>query len=362
MPIASGLWNRRTKAVIKVLFSVLLLFWLFRSVHPAEILSAAASADVGFLALALLCQVTSNLLAGFRWYLTMNILDLQESPSFFIRSFFKGTFFNQVLPGSIGGDGVRMLDLKTEGYGASDAVEGVIIDRGIGLLCLLALTLFGTFLGSDLLPPAVLKGVRYICISGIAGFSFLAILSRLPIFERIGWISFFTHISGKIRRVFSAGGKAGIIIALSVVVHLLAILAIYFISLSIGQRLGLLIFLVIFPSVVLLTVVPISFAGWGVREGAMVALFMSAGVDKAPILFISLLYGFAVIIASFPGLFFWLMKKESKEKRIQHEHQYHAKSGLLCGGPLMLPDHPLHEIHTSHEKVYQEATQEYPLD
>ncbi len=312
------LWNRRTKALIKVLLSVLLLFWLFRSVHPAEILSAATKANIGFLVLAAVCQVASNWMAGFRWYLTMNILDIHELPSFFVRGFFKGTFFNQVLPGSIGGDGVRMFDLKALGYGASEAFEGVIIDRGIGLLCLLALCLFGTFLGSNLLPQALLRGIKTICISGIAGFGLLAILSRVPIQKKIGWISFFTRISEKIWCIFGSGRKIGIIIALSVFVHLLAVLSIYFISLSIGQNLGLLIFLVIFPSVVLLTVIPVSFAGWGVREGAMVGLFMSAGADKAPILLISILYGFLVIVASFPGLFFWLLKQETKAKRYRH--------------------------------------------
>jgi glycosyltransferase 2 family protein len=314
--IGSHLWNRRTKALIKVLLSVLLLFWLFRSVHPAEILSAATKANISFLVLAAVCQVASNLLTGFRWYLTMNILHMQAPPSFFVRSFFKGTFFNQILPGSIGGDGVRMLDLKTLGYGASDAVEGVIIDRGIGLLCLLVLCLSGTFLGTDLLPPAVFRGIRVLCISGIFGFLLLAILCRVPILRKLRWISFLTRISEKIWRVFSAGHRTAIILSFSVIVHILAIFSIYFISQSIGQNLGLLIFLVIFPSVVLLTVIPVSFAGWGVREGAMVGLFMSAGADKAPILLISILYGLAVMLASFPGFIFWLTRKEEKEKRL----------------------------------------------
>lgn len=297
--------------------SVLLLFWLFRSVHPAEILSAATKANISFLVLAAVCQVASNLLTGFRWYLTMNILHMQAPPSFFVRSFFKGTFFNQILPGSIGGDGVRMLDLKTLGYGASDAVEGVIIDRGIGLLCLLVLCLSGTFLGTDLLPPAVFRGIRVLCISGIFGFVLLAFLCRIPILRKLRWISFLTRISEKIWRVFSAGHRTAIILSFSVIVHILAIFSIYFISQSIGQNLGLLIFVAIFPSVVLLTIIPVSFAGWGVREGAMVGLFMSAGVEKAPVLFISLLYGFVVIIASFPGLFFWLQKRKFKEKKLQ---------------------------------------------
>jgi glycosyltransferase 2 family protein len=311
MCIESHLWNRKTKEIIKVLLSFLVLFCLFRSVHPAEILSVTARANIGFLVSAVLCQVASNLLAGFRWCLTMNILDIQEPPSFYVKSFFKAAFFNQVLPGSIGGDGIRMLDVKVAGYGVSDTVDGVIIDRSIGLLCLLLICFLGTLPASPMLPGAILRGIRGICVSGIVLFGAFAVLSQISILKRIACISFVLRISEKIWRVFSAGGRTGIILALSVVVHIFAVLSMFLISLSTGENLSFLLFLAVFPSAVLLTVLPVSFAGWGVREGALVALFISAGVEKGPVLIISILYGFVLIIASLPGLFFWLLKRKA---------------------------------------------------
>ncbi len=309
--IVSHLRNRKTKAVLKVLLSGLILFWLFRSVHLSKTLFAVSDVNVALLALAVLCQAASNLVAGLRWCLTMKILDIEEPPVFFVKSFFKGTFFNQVLPGSIGGDGIRMLDLRSCSHSISDAVEGVIIDRGIGLLCLLAVCFLATFPASHVLPAAVLTGVRYICVFGFCGFGAFTVLFRVPVFRKIRSISFVTRISEKIWRVFSAGSETGSIIALSMVVHIFAVFSIYLISLSTGQALGFLIFLAVFPLAVLLTIVPVSFAGWGVREGALVALFMSAGADKDPVLLISVLYGFAGIIASLPGLFFWLQKRKA---------------------------------------------------
>jgi uncharacterized protein (TIRG00374 family) len=303
--------NRKAKAVLKLVLSGLLLFWLFRSVHLSKIVFAVSDVNGALLVLAVLCQAASNLIAGLRWCLTMKLLDIEEPPVFFVKSFFKGTFFNQVLPGSIGGDGIRMLDLKARSYGVSDAVEGVIIDRGIGLLCLLAVCLLASFPAGHILPAAVLRWVRYICVFGICGFGAFALLSRVQVFRKIRCLSFVTRTSEKTWRVFSAGSKTGIIIALSMVVHIFAVFSIYLISLSTGQALGFLLFLAVFPAAVLLTVVPVSFAGWGVREGALVALFMGAGVGKDPVLLISLLYGFGVIIASMPGLFFWLQKRKA---------------------------------------------------
>lgn len=304
----SDLWNKKTKALVKVLLSALLLFWLFRAVNPSNLLDAVSNAKVTLLILALLCQVTSNLVAGLRWRLAMGILDMGEPTAFFVKSFFKGTFFSQVLPGSIGGDGVRMLDLKGRGYNLSDSVDGVIVDRAIGLLALLFLCLSATFLESYKLPSEILRGVRIICISGIAGFGFLALLSRLLTLEKIKYISFLARIAAKICRVFYADRKTVVILFFSLVVHIFAVCCIYLLSTATGQHIGFITFLVTIPSVILLTVVPISFAGWGVREGAMVALFMSMGVPKEPILCISILYGLVVMFASLPGLFFWLRR------------------------------------------------------
>ena len=73
-------------------------------------------------------------------------------------------------------------------------------------------------------------------------------------------------------------------------------------------------FLIAMPPIFLLTFVPISLAGWGIREGAMVGLFMLAGADKSQILAVSILYGITLIISSLPGGLFWL---DSKHHRVQ---------------------------------------------
>jgi uncharacterized membrane protein YbhN (UPF0104 family) len=90
--IVSHLRNRKAKAILKVLLSGLILLWLFRSVHLSKIRFAVSDANVALLALAVVCQAASNLIAGLRWYLTMKILEIEEPSVFFVKSFFKGTF------------------------------------------------------------------------------------------------------------------------------------------------------------------------------------------------------------------------------------------------------------------------------
>ena len=66
---------------------------------------------VRILILALVMQLASTTVAAFRWFLIMRRMGSTANVFFFMKSYFKGTFFNQGLPTSIGGDGI----LKSKG-------------------------------------------------------------------------------------------------------------------------------------------------------------------------------------------------------------------------------------------------------
>jgi uncharacterized membrane protein YbhN (UPF0104 family) len=59
---------------------------------------------------------------------------------------------------------------------------------------------------------------------------------------------------------------------------------------------------VIILLVFLVTIIPISIGGWGVRETAMVAPLGQVGVANADALLCSVLFGLAQVLASLPGL------------------------------------------------------------
>jgi glycosyltransferase 2 family protein len=59
------------------------------------------------------------------------------------------------------------------------------------------------------------------------------------------------------------------------------------------------------PPVILVTVVPISIAGWGVREGAMVVAFGFVNVPASAAFAVSVLFGLTLAAASLPGALLW---------------------------------------------------------
>ena len=65
----------------------------------------------------------------------------------------------------------------------------------------------------------------------------------------------------------------------------------------------------------MLTIAPISLAGWGVRESGMIGLFLLIGANKAQVLSMSVLYGLILLAASLPGLYLFLMSRHKSEAK-----------------------------------------------
>ncbi len=66
--------------------------------------------------------------------------------------------------------------------------------------------------------------------------------------------------------------------------------------------------LLIVPLSNILQSLPISIAGWGVRESFFVAAYGSVGVAAPPAVAVSVIFGLLVIVSSLPGGVLWLFQ------------------------------------------------------
>jgi len=63
--------------------------------------------------------------------------------------------------------------------------------------------------------------------------------------------------------------------------------------------------LMVLPIVFLVMTIPISIAGWGVREGVMVIGFGYLGIASEQVLALSILYGILTLVSTIPGIIIW---------------------------------------------------------
>jgi hypothetical protein len=81
----------------------------------------------------------------------------------------------------------------------------------------------------------------------------------------------------------------------------LAIWIYYYLGASIGIELSPMTYYTIIPIVFLVTSIPLSIGGLGIREGALVALLMSVNIDTQLAITLSLLFLFVLWLSSVPG-------------------------------------------------------------
>ena len=299
------------KNIIKLLITIAIFYFLFQHIDFYELWGFLAKSHGGWILVALIMQLTSTYLAAYRWFKISQLLVFKEKLSFYVQSYFKGTFFNQVLPSSIGGDAVRMLDLTNKNYDKKEAFYGVFVDRVVGLVGLLVLNLLASILFYGTFEADFSQLIIFITLSGIIGFSALFQLEKITFLANYKFLNLFHRLARRLNALYTSKMLLLKHIAISVIVHFFSVLTMYGLSLSLGLDLSFQTLLIAVPPVFLLTIVPVSLAGWGIREGAMIGIFMLVGANETKILAMSILYGLLLIISALPGSYFWIKSKKA---------------------------------------------------
>ena len=78
---------------------------------------------------------------------------------------------------------------------------------------------------------------------------------------------------------------------------------------ALGIDLSLIEALALIPPAILFSMLPISIAGWGVREGAMVTTLSIAGISETDAFTLSILFGILMAVLSMAGGFVWVFHR-----------------------------------------------------
>ncbi|MBT6291936.1 MAG: flippase-like domain-containing protein [Rhodospirillaceae bacterium] len=265
--------------------------------------------DMGYLLTALgvfILLLANNTL---RWRTVMLAIDavLPLWQSFQI--LYVGVFFNQTLPSSVGGDAVRMILARKHGLSLQGAVNGVMLERVVNVFGLIVLVVatqpFLLARIGDNPAKFVFPALAAVAVAGIV---FLMLLDRIPErYRRWSLVRGAANLAGDTKRLFLAPARAMAAVGFGILGMVLLSLMVYFIALSLGIAVSPIDCLVLVPPVMLIASVPISIAGWGLRETAMVAAFGFVGVAEGDAFVLSLLFGLAGIVAALPGGLIWLL-------------------------------------------------------
>jgi hypothetical protein len=273
--------------------------------RAAELIGGA---ELPAIAATLVVLSAANLVAACRWQLILSAEATSPGQLTLLKVALVGLFFNQVLPSAVGGDAVRVWRCSRLGVGLGPAVRSILLDRACGYLVLVALYIAGLPTLLQILPDARERGgVLAVLAVGLLGLLALVSLDRLPrAILRLRLIAPFAELSRTSRRLFMDPGRCGAVLGLSIITIALTILAFKFAGDAVGSRLSLGSWIMIVPPVTLIQLLPVSLAGWGVREVVLVVALGLFGIPAEAALAASLLLGFCLILVGLPGGVIWL--------------------------------------------------------
>jgi uncharacterized membrane protein YbhN (UPF0104 family) len=300
-------------STLKILISAALLYLALRKVNLFDLAKRIDIASLGWIAVAIAVTFLQIFIGVLRWREIGAECGAPLPTRQAMRFNLIGAFFNQTLPSAIGGDAVRLWLVARGGAGWRAATYSIFVDRAIGLIALAIVIVaslpWSYHLISDPQGRTALLLVDFAALAGGMGFLILGML-QWPWLKR-WWGTHHIHACAVIaNRVIFSRRRGPKVLALSLLVHVLAVVIAWCVVQSIAAPVTFGQIFQVIPPVMLITMLPISIAGWGVREATMGLAFGYAGLVTTEGVNVSLLYGaVSFIVGAFGGLV-WIFSAE----------------------------------------------------
>jgi glycosyltransferase 2 family protein len=300
-------------STIKILVSAALLYFALRKANFSDLASRINIASLGWIGVAIAVTFFQIFVGVLRWREVSVECGAPLGAMQAMRFNVIGAFFNQTLPSSIGGDAVRLWLVARGGAGWRAATYSIFVDRAIGLIALAIIIVaslpWSYNLISDPHGRSALLFVDFAALVGGVGF---LILGRLPWpWLKRWWGTHHLHACSVIaNRVIFSRVHGPKIAVLSLLVHVLAVVIAWCVVQSIAAPVMFGQVFQLVPPVMLITMLPISIAGWGVREATMGLAFGYAGLMTNEGINVSLLFGAVSFIVGAVGGLVWIFSAE----------------------------------------------------
>lgn len=207
------------------------------------------------------------------------------------RAYYIGTFFNNFLPTTVGGDLMKVRELRAEGMPGGHTTAAVLVERATGALAVLALLFLVALFGGHFFPRLRLRVFRWPALLGsllvllVFFWSYAYGLPRIRNFlaprsdSRLLSPFYRAAESFYVFRENWAALSTAVVIA--AVYYVLVALTMVLVSQSLSATISLPVALGILPFVKVVEMLPVTVGGLGLREGAITYCLIGFGFQPA---------------------------------------------------------------------------------
>ena len=300
---------------VRIAVGLSLLGFLLTQIDLGQASRAVADARIDLLLLAFAIVLGSRLLAAARWYLLLRGRHAAVTLFGMLRLMFVADFVGYFMPGSLGVEVLRVYGLAKTTADPALSATSVVVERVVALVVLVLLVLLG-LAARPLALPAEIGRLAWLFLALLL-VAVLAVMApptrslalRLLPGERLA------RIRRGLERVFAAldsyRSRPWLIAAslvLALVFQLMRCASVTVGAAALGHPLPFTFVLVVFPIMLLISLLPITIAGLGVREVGFVYFLGLGGMPAEVALPLALIQRLFTIIATLPGAWWYLRR------------------------------------------------------
>ncbi len=288
--------------VLRIVISVSLLIFLvltqFKDIGSA--IKTLRVSNKTLLALSFLMHFFGVWITAERWRILLNTQKVQLGIGTLSLTVLIGSFFNNLLPTSIGGDVYRSYDVsKRANIPLEVSASVVLVERFSGIISAAIYAIIALFLGFTTIgeQSVVIPIIIFFVLCFIIAF-FIINPSILKLDKFVYRFSFMRKIRNRLSNIYNTlqSFKKFKVVLVKVFIYgfllqFAVILNYYLASRALGIELGLTAFIFIVPIVLTIAMLPISIGGIGLRENSIVFILVAMGIinEKAALLSLILL-------------------------------------------------------------------------
>lgn len=315
--------KKRLSLVIRTGATVVLFVILFHSISWSTLLSSFSHVQHSGLLIGLSIGMLGVVISSYQWRVLLQGETIRFDLADLINLYLVGTAFSHFLPTGMGGDAVKAVYVGRESGKNEGSASAVVMSRVTGFFGMLLIAIAVLIFQFRHFSSSVT--IWFLLLSLIVGamiFGTVFFVTLLPKIFKGKWTQhrIFASVS-KIGNALSEAAKRprslGIATIYGIAFWIVACLNYYAYARAIGLHVPLYFYFVAIPLVSLVTFLPISINGFGIRESAFVSIFATVHTPFTTALLLALLMDAQVLFFGVVGgCLYFSISGQNKNKKV----------------------------------------------
>ena len=321
--------SRAIRLVGTAVLTAAAIAYLAWKIEVSKTLDVLAETDLGWFALSAAIMVLTVPLLAARWDRLLRAHGIEERLPWLTRAYFVAYAAGQVLPTSLGGDAVRIVETARRHAGGAAAITGtVVLERGLGGAATVLLGAIAFVLAIGRYDVSAYLWIEGVFVFGtiVVAFLFFARSAR-PLLRRVEPVLARVRLDRLLRAFYESvhhfRGRPRLLLGVALVslaVQAVRVLAIWAAAEAVGIELSVLAYYVMGPLLFLVMLVPFTLNGIAVREAFFVSFLGSLDVAAEQAFAAGFLFFLVTVIMALPGaaVLAWEGVRGASRPRVEH--------------------------------------------